>query len=167
MHRPRVDLYGTVHKALRARLFDLAVEIERCDFDDPADVTVAKAALRRTFGFLREHHRHEDDFVAPVLVRLGIARDVEAQHHASARAIEALEELATRADAGTRLPAAYRTFLLDYLQHMHHEENVVNAALWERGHGGGDHPLPAEHPRLDGAPGALGRAGELLPGEPL
>src|SRR2546423_126719 len=52
----RVDLYGTVHKALRTRLFDTSVELARVDFGAPAEVGVALAAYRRTTGLLRQHH---------------------------------------------------------------------------------------------------------------
>jgi hypothetical protein len=36
----RHDLYGAIHKALRTRLFDLCVELDRSDFANPAEVRI-------------------------------------------------------------------------------------------------------------------------------
>src|SRR5438045_1180657 len=137
----RVDLYGSVHKALRSRLFDLAVELDRCDFTRPPEVAIALAAFRRTVGFITEHHHHEDEFVEPALRQLAPELHLAvASHHASSEAalgalcdLETAAERALQADiraAGARLSADYQRFLVDYLRHMNYEETEVNAALW-------------------------------------
>jgi hypothetical protein len=56
----RPDLYAPIHKALRSTLFDLSVELGRCDFASRHDVDVALSAARRALGFLHEHHHHEE-----------------------------------------------------------------------------------------------------------
>ncbi len=136
--QPRVDLYGVVHKALRSRLFDLAVELDRCDFGRPADVQIALTAYQRTIGFLREHNRHEDQFVEPALGELAPEiQQTVASHHAAAEAVLAeldgmVEAIGQDPGAGHRLVARYRQFLVMYLAHMNQEETTVNAALWAR-----------------------------------
>ena len=136
----RVDLYGTVHKGLRARLFDLGVELDRCDFTKPLEVAVAMSAYRRTMGFVHEHHHHEDEFIEPVLQPCGgdIASSVAAQHsrmHTSLAELDALVAAIDRSPDDRRATGAvlcgrFRTFLAEYLQHMDYEETVVNAGLW-------------------------------------
>jgi hypothetical protein len=130
MQIPRVDLYTTVHKGLRARLFDTAVELARCDFAARADADIAFDAYRRTAGFLREHHEHEDAHVESLLpedVRSAVAK----QHAAAESALAELDALATAAD-GPGLLARYTRFLVEYLDHMQVEETVVMPALWAR-----------------------------------
>jgi hypothetical protein len=136
---PRVDLYGTIHKALRARLFDLGIELDRCDFGKSLEVTVALGVYRRTMGFIREHHQHEDNFLEPALASCGdIAKGVAEQHAVAEAALTELDALVAAIDRGSedrrelggRLCAAYRRFLIQYLDHMQREETEVNAALW-------------------------------------
>jgi len=138
----RFDLYGPVHKGLRARLFDLGVELDRCDFNAPVEVTVALGAYRRTASFLREHHEHEDHFVDPALQQCSsdLREAVAPQHVLAEKALAELDVLVAtiartqdgRRSAGARLCARYRQFLGDYLQHMNHEETAVTAALWAK-----------------------------------
>jgi hypothetical protein len=139
----RIDIFGPVHKALRTGLFNVCVELGRCDFENPQELRIALDAQRRTLGYLREHHGLEESFVEP-LVRAA-APDVaalnDAQHRAAAVAIDELEWLAAaiesapadeRGDAGRRLVERHDAFLVDYLAHLRHEETAVNEALWAR-----------------------------------
>jgi len=140
MKTPRVDLYATIHKGLRTRLFDLSVELARCDFANRSEVGVALAAFRRTVGFLRDHHEHEDNHVAPALAALAaeIPVTVAQQHAAIDAALAEMERLAAAVEgpdpreAGAALLARYQGFLVEYLQHMQVEETVVMPALWAR-----------------------------------
>jgi hypothetical protein len=131
MQPPRVDLYGTVHKGLRARLFDTGVELARCDFASRPEARVALDAYRRTVAFLREHHAHEDEHLEPMLAKLpaGILAIVTEQHAVADAALAELDALADAGD-GAGLLARYQRFLVDYLAHMQEEETVVMPALW-------------------------------------
>jgi hypothetical protein len=138
--QPRVDLYGTVHKGIRTRLFDLCVELARCDFGSRSEVGIALEAYHRTVGFLREHHEHEDRHVEPALAALApdILATVRRQHAAADAMIAELDALAAAAEgndpraAGAALLARYHRFLVDYLEHMQAEETVVMPALWAK-----------------------------------
>lgn len=130
MQPPRVDVYVTVHKGLRACLFDTSVELARCDFANRADLGVALDAYRRTVAFLREHHAHEDEHLEPSLKPLPpeILATVTQQHAAADAALAELDLLA--AAPGPALLARYQRFLPEYLHHMQQEETVVMPALW-------------------------------------
>jgi hypothetical protein len=140
MQTMRVDMYGSVHKALRARLFDLGVELDRCDFGTPLDVAVALGVYRRTMGFIREHHGHEDRFIEPALTKCDEAiRDAVGRAHAlSDVALDELDAVAAAIESDIenrptkwrQLCSRYRAFLIEYLAHMEHEETTVHAALW-------------------------------------
>jgi hypothetical protein len=131
----RVRPYETIHKALRARLFDLGVELGRADFANPSDRRLAIDAWRQAAAWLREHHGHEEQFMEPML--RPHARDVvaanEAQHAAVDRAMVELDQIAGEleqvADRGHALAQRYQAFLVEYLGHMRHEETAMTAAL--------------------------------------
>jgi hypothetical protein len=140
MQAPRVDLYASIHKALRARLFDLCIELARCHWAQRADAAIALDAYRRTAAFLREHHAHEDEFIEPVLAPLPaeLVAVQTLQHAAAESALRELDTLVAALDgpdprtAGAALLARYHQFLIEYLQHMAHEESAIMPALWAR-----------------------------------
>jgi hypothetical protein len=133
----RVDLYATVHKALRSRLFDTSVELSRTDFGDPSELRVAISAYRRTFEFLREHHRHEHTFLEPALASHApaVVRATHEQHDAVEAKMARLDacvgelESSSSPELGRRLVALYEDFLADYLAHMRHEETAMQDAF--------------------------------------
>ncbi len=132
----RAELFGMIHKALRSRLFDLSIELARCDFTDAAQARTARNAYERTVGFLREHHEHEESFVEPFLEKRApsIVSANRAQHEAIDAKLARLDALiaeAKGAESAKRLVSAYDEFLAEYLVHMRHEEGTVQAALWE------------------------------------
>jgi hypothetical protein len=138
----RVDLYAAVHKALRSTLFDLSVELSRCDFADPAQTRIVKNAYQRVVGFLREHHQHEDNICEPLIAKRAAKTVAEnhIQHEAADAKLAELDGLVAaletangeaRLESGRRLVAAYNDFLASYLAHMLYEENAMQAAFWE------------------------------------
>jgi hypothetical protein len=150
----RAEVYTNVHKGLRARLFDLAFELGRVNADDGSELKVALAAYRRTVGFLREHHAGEAAHAEPVLASRApqVVAANEKQHQALDAAINEMDALAASVEAGGRAMQAlgdrYRAFLGSYLQHMDHEETVVQAAFWEHCT---DQEIMAIHGRIQGA----------------
>src|SRR5262245_52471210 len=127
----RVELYRVVHKALRSQLFDLSVELARCDFGNPSEIHVALRAYRRTVGFLREHHAHEDTFCHTALAER-VPRVVVAtqdQHDALEQqlsdldhAVSTIESEKVDADGATRanegVVSRFDAFLSAYLPHL-------------------------------------------------
>ena len=59
MH-PRVDLFTTVHKALRAVIYQLSTMLQTTDFSDERSTKACLAALEHFLELLHEHAGHED-----------------------------------------------------------------------------------------------------------
>lgn len=137
----RVDLYGSIHKALRACMNDTLGLIGRMDPQDDTDRKQALAQLRELLVAFGGHLHHENDFVHPAMEarRPGSAAAIAADHVEHEEALALLAELGDaleRAGAADREAAAaalYRRlalFVADNLQHMHIEETEHNALLW-------------------------------------
>jgi hypothetical protein len=145
----RVDVYSTVHKALRAKLYDLGLELGRCDLASPAEARIALEAYRRTMGFLREHHHNEEAFVDPLIA--GAAPELVAenarQHEVILAELAGLDALAERRE-GKALATAYNRFLARYLAHMDHEETELQEVIWDTL---SDEEIGALHGRIQGS----------------
>ena len=61
---PRVDLFTTIHKAVRAVIYDAARSLQSADVDDDAG-TRTLDRLEHTLGLLEEHHDHEERSIFP------------------------------------------------------------------------------------------------------
>ncbi len=153
---PRLDLYSGIHKALRAFMAETLVRVGRIDVADPSDRDQALVQLEQLLGFCADHLRHENDFVHTAIEARqpgGTAR-VADEHVEHAESIAALREEAAALQAAPMHAAAalalrlYRhlaLFVAENFQHMHGEETVHNALLWQHY---GDAELAALHGRL-------------------
>jgi iron-sulfur cluster repair protein YtfE (RIC family) len=152
----RNDLYSTVHKGLRAALFELAADAARVDSGADHELRALVARLRRLLGFLEEHGRHEDAHVMPLLAEadFGLAQFVEREHAQLEASLSGLEVLAAQLNAATNGSRAVLTaelqrhverLVAEQLIHMQREETQVNTALWERF---SDEDLERAHQRI-------------------
>ena len=143
MTAPRVDLYGIIHKMIRAELFNTAALIARTNFASAEERGHALETLGTTMGFLDEHNGHEDNYVAPALqaANADLAAQVAAEHVAldgQCKCIaEVMENLGgaegdAAVGAGALLHRAFSEFCGAYLTHLSVEEGAVNAALWAK-----------------------------------
>src|SRR5262245_30242721 len=98
MQRP--ELFGIVHKALRTRLYDLSVELARCNFANPSEAAIARDSYRRTIELVREHNMHEDEFVHPALATCAqhLVAVNEAQHATAEALLDELDGLVAALD---------------------------------------------------------------------
>lgn len=155
----RVDLYGNVHKGLRAALFGTAALAGRTDFEHADEVQAAAAAVRRLLGFLDEHAAHEDAVVLPVLASLApeLHADLQAEHarlDGLQREVLALADRLPGAPSPERLALGRRLhdrlFRLgaEHVQHMLREEQDATRVLWAHLD---DAALGALHGRILGA----------------
>lgn len=102
---------------------------------------------------MASHAQHENDFLHPAIEsrRPGATARVAGEHVEHLGSIEVLQaEVATlRQDPGAeralRLYRHFALFMAENLAHMHHEETVLGAALWECH---GDAELVAIHQAL-------------------
>jgi hemerythrin-like domain-containing protein len=138
---PRFDIYGLIHKALRAAMGETLTAVGRMDALDVDDTAAALARVRTVLTLARAHLEHENDFVHTALEarRAGSsARTVQdhEQHATSIAALEAQVERVERASGPARMEAASRLyralalFVAGNFEHMHVEETQNNQALW-------------------------------------
>jgi hypothetical protein len=131
----RVDLYGSVHKAQRARLFALVVEAGRTDPEDEPAAAAVAAMAAAVAGELHEHGEHEDQFIHPLLERYApqLAAGLAAEHRELDGALAALTDAAAlREPAGAA--SLYRVasrFTATYLAHLEREEGEAMPVLWD------------------------------------
>src|SRR5690606_6484439 len=133
----RVDLFSTIHKGLRAMLFELSAETARTDVTSTAAVDALVARVERVLAFLDEHAHVEDTFVMPELRALDplLADELAADHRGldavqtevslAAEAL-ALADLSQRTRAGAQLLRVVNHLVAVHLLHMNREETEVN-----------------------------------------
>jgi hypothetical protein len=152
----RRDLYAPIHKALRLAMGETLARLGRMDAADPADRDEALGGLSALLSLCAAHLQHENAFVHPAIDarQPGGSTRIAEEHEEHLASIAALREeaaslaTATRADAdrlGQRLYRHLALFIAENLQHMHIEETLHNALLWELY---SDDELDALHGRL-------------------
>lgn len=154
---PRFDLYGAIHKALRAMMADALLHAGRTDGRDPALREEALTKVEELLTFCRQHIAHEDEFIhAAIHARqtpeggLQTERDHNGHHQALAELRHRVQTVrsASPEDGAAAAMAFYHAlglFVAENFEHMHHEETVNNALLWARYD---DTELMALHDRL-------------------
>lgn len=153
---PRLDLYGGIHKALRAAMSDALLTLGRCDPQDDADLSAMAATLRELLHFCEQHVHHEDRFMHPAIHARapGVSDDAADDHHDHLEHIAMLraelDALLACAPAGRDAAALalYRRlslFVAENFEHMLIEETRHNSALWARY---SDEELAALHNQL-------------------
>jgi hypothetical protein len=137
----RVDLFSTIHKGIRALLFELAAEAARADVTSTSAVDALCERVERVIAFLDEHAGLEDRFVIPQVRELD--PDLAAELGRDHRALDAVQtEVALAADAvsladlsqrpvaGAQLVRVINHLVAVQLLHMNREETEVSATLW-------------------------------------
>jgi len=138
----RMDLYVSIHKALRHFMTDTLTRVGRIDVADRADRDEALAQLEALLGLCLGHLRHENEFVHTAIEARQPAgsQRIADEHVEHAESIAALQEeaaalrAASGADAARLALRLYRhlaLFVAENFQHMHFEETVHNALLWQ------------------------------------
>lgn len=141
MSKPRINMYASIHKALRSFMSDTEGRLSRTDAADDEDLQGALAQVRDLLGAMRKHLQHERDFVHPAMHarRPGSAQVAEGDHDHHDWAIDKL--LAQCAHCASAAGSA-RIHHLEYLHlqltvfigenlvHMNLEETEHNAVLW-------------------------------------
>jgi hemerythrin-like domain-containing protein len=138
----RLDIYGAVHKGLRAFMFDTLVRVGAADAADSLQLADTIGRSRQLLELMRAHLTHEDTFVHPMIeaARPGAAGLTVEHHDEHRQAIAALEgelDALEAADAARRPPVLYRLYLrlarfvAENLEHMEIEETHNTAVLRE------------------------------------
>lgn len=137
----RPNLYGAIHKALRACMTHTMLKVGSTD---PADAQAVTAALSMTSDLLDlcgAHIEKENDYMHPAIERVsprGAARIADDHVHHRAD----ISSLRCHIDAVNAAPECYKAlalgdlykalalFIALNLEHMHQEETELNAILW-------------------------------------
>lgn len=147
----RFDLYGPVHKGLRAFMADTLQRLGCLDVEDAAQVRETCQQALDLLALLRSHVDHEDEFIHPVLERCGTGRSLQVahEHEDHRRCLEALAVDVRGLLAAPSYAAANALYqnlaelMADNLQHMHLEDVSCQGVLWQ-------HCTDAELAALDG-----------------
>jgi hemerythrin-like domain-containing protein len=140
---PRVDLFTTVHKALRAVIYQLSMMLQTADFTDERATNASLAALEHFLELLHEHAGHEDRTIFAVMHKFDSAMidQLESEHkeidvhldevHASIAKVKAATTPEERIAAGGALNVSVNNFIAFYLAHLMAEEKTVLPASWK------------------------------------
>jgi hemerythrin-like domain-containing protein len=139
----RVDLFTTVHKAIRALIYDLSMMLQTADFTDERARNACLAALEHFLELLHEHAGYEDrtvfaatrKFEPEIIDRLEdehhqIGTHLDQVHHSIDR-VKAATTDQDRIDAGAALNRSVNQFIAFYLGHLAHEEDTVLPATFK------------------------------------
>ncbi len=140
---PRMDLYMSIHKAMRQFMFDTVYRIGRMDISDEAEMVATLDQLDALLDECAGHLKRENDFVHPALESraAGSSNRIMEEHFDHIDAIDALrnEVLAlrnglpeNRAILSRALYLHLTLFVADNLVHMHVEESAHNSILWAK-----------------------------------
>ncbi|MEJ6020921.1 hemerythrin domain-containing protein [Ramlibacter sp. PS4R-6] len=138
---PRLDMYGPIHKALRAFMADTLLALGRMDTADELEFVQVTQRVLELMDFCRSHLAHENRFVHTAMDerKPGSAGRIAREHEDHERhiALIAAGVAALRAQAVAARPAAamqlYRdlaAFVAENFVHMNVEETEHNAVLW-------------------------------------
>jgi hypothetical protein len=157
----RHQTYKPIHKALRAFMARVLVDLGRMDTSDAGECRATLGQARSLLALLSSHLEHENRFIHPALEALqpGSSARVDEDHAAHQATIEALTAevqalldtcsavpVPARADSDAlRLYRRFALFMAENIEHMHHEETVLHAMLCA---GYSDTELHAIHARL-------------------
>ncbi len=135
----RMEIFISVHKAIRKGLMDLSIHLSRLDWTDESDVQSANLEFTQIVRFMREHADNEDLIQFPMLKDMepqAVQKSVE-DHHRLDFELDILEKQwlevtasPNMTNAGYEFYRAYNRYLSDYLHHMDREEGEVTQAIY-------------------------------------
>ena len=155
-HAGRMDLYVSIHKALRHFMTDTLHRVGRMDVFDAADMNKVLGQLDALLTECASHIDRENTFMHPAME----ARQPQGAHRTADDHVDHLDSIAAlraeaatlrRAAPGERMALALRLyrhlalFVAENFQHMHFEETHNNAVVWSHYT---DAELHALHDRL-------------------
>ena len=138
---PRMDLYASIHKALRAFMADTLLGLGRMDVEDDLEFAQTCDRAMQLLDLCRAHLHHENQFIHAALEARepGACERIAAEHAEHEEAIAALAGGVAhllgcaRAARPATAHALYRQlalFIAHNFEHMNEEETAHNRVLW-------------------------------------
>ncbi|HTD94104.1 MAG TPA: hypothetical protein VK644_09845 [Chitinophagaceae bacterium] len=138
----RYNLFNQVHKELRVRLYETALEVEHTEFwnVDEAETTLRRIA--EVVEFFEKHRNTEDNLVFTIIGNYEPSvKDAFGQEQLKGRLLgQMLSEcivmyraaaiITEKAQVGRLLKSAYVKFMMFNVEHMAREEDVLNPIAW-------------------------------------
>ena len=139
----RFNTFNMMHKALRAWLYDTALNIQQTYWGDDFEAEFVLANIEAIIEQFENHANHEDNQLMPAIAEVEpeIVASFEAEHERDHILANQLLHLVNiyraagseqeRVIAGSAISKAFVEFMIFNLQHMAKEEVVINQALWK------------------------------------
>lgn len=138
------EIYTTIHKGWRNRLFQISVKAGRQDYSDQASVDAFHDELQAMAAGIRLHdHNMEEKFIHPLLSGKvpGGAERLDKQHrhvdHVLSNLLTHLDGIRSkpasfekRQNLGLEFYLALNRFISFFFIHMDQEEECIQPALW-------------------------------------
>jgi len=138
----RYNTFYQIHKALRAMLYETAIELQRTDFNNEEESAEALANIKTVVNLFDKHAYHEDTVVFPAVEKYepSIVDAFEQEHikdlelGSKLRTLMAMFDSVESDDDKIQVGSAIRKSFVDFLafnlQHMAKEEDIINNLLW-------------------------------------
>lgn len=139
----RYNIFGQVHKGLRALLYETALYLQQTDFANAEAAEDALAQMALAVDLFDKHAHTEDTMVftaieqtEPTLVH-AFEKEHEEDHALGQRLRGLLTAFAHAVSSddkvimGTAITQAFIDFMIFNLKHMAKEEDLINTALWK------------------------------------
>jgi hemerythrin superfamily protein len=139
----REDLFTLIHKALRALLYDLGLELQTNDFTDKIATLGLLPRIPHDLEVCTEHANAEEGFIFPDMRDLEseLVAILESEHQdieslgsvvvGIMGEVDALEDPDELITAGIRLNQAFNEYTAFFLRHLNYEEKTILPASQE------------------------------------
>ena len=138
----RYNTFYQIHKALRAMLYETAIELQRTDFNNEEESAEALTKIESVVDLFDKHAYHEDTLVFPAVEKYepSIVDAFEQEHIKDHELGSKLRTLIAMFDSvesdddkiqlGSNIRKSFVDFLAFNLEHMAKEEEIINNLLW-------------------------------------
>lgn len=138
----RYNTFYQIHKALRAMLYETAIELQRTDFNNEEESSEALTKIESVVDLFDKHAYHEDTLVFPAVEKYepSIVDAFEQEHIKDHELGSKLRTLIAIFDSvkgdgdkiqlGSAIRKSFVDFLAFNLEHMAKEEDIINNLLW-------------------------------------
>jgi Hemerythrin HHE cation binding domain len=139
----RYNIFGQVHKGLRAMLYETALCLQQTDFNNTEEAENSLTLLGQTIDLFDKHAHTEDTMVftaiehtEPALVNV-FEKEHEEDHALGQRLrglLTAFMHTVSSDDkiiTGEAITQSFIEFMIFNLKHMAKEEDIINKALWK------------------------------------